>query len=242
MSTPYAAALPLYLIVPAHNEEKNIGPLLESYSRFYRHDVSRFHVVVNNTNDATVDIARNLSVEDPRIIVSNIEQAIGKGGAIIAGLKAVSEQIDYIGFVDADGAIAPAEYDKLLEKLSADPTIGLAIASRWVKGAKFIRKQTLSRQISSRAFNLIVRLIFGFNFHDTQCGAKILTYDSFIKIKDQLQESSFAFDIELLWQAKNLKIKTVEVPIDWQDRPGSSVVVAKNLKPVAEALWRIRFG
>ena len=47
------------------------------------------------------------------------------------------------------------------------------IGSRYVPGSKVTTPQGLFRRLESRTFNLIIRLLFGLPYNDTQCGAKV---------------------------------------------------------------------
>jgi glycosyltransferase involved in cell wall biosynthesis len=94
----------------------------------------------------------------------------GKGGALVEGFKAARGK--HVGFTDADKAVSPDEFYKLVEKLRFSEAEGV-IGSRRVKGAKILKKQPLLRRLASNLFNLFVRKMCGFDYKDTQCGAKV---------------------------------------------------------------------
>jgi len=72
--------------------------------------------------------------------------------------------------MDADASTSFSQMLTLYEILDgADVVIG----SRWIEGSVLIREQDLARKLESRVFNLIIRLLFGLSFKDTQCGAKV---------------------------------------------------------------------
>src|SRR6266700_511623 len=116
----------VYFILPAHNEEKNIARVLTDYSGFFTHPETRFQVVINNSWDATCHEARRIAQTDQRIIISNIPEAIGKGGAILSGFRAFASSLPYVGFIDGDGSIVPDETAKSIAALAQDHRLGAA--------------------------------------------------------------------------------------------------------------------
>lgn len=233
----------LYLILPAYNEEKNIARVLSDYTHFFLHPECRFHVVINNSTDKTNQIAWALAKEDSRILVTTIPESIGKGGAVKQGFdSSVTSSADYIGFSDSDGAVAASECAKLVQKLNHQPSLGLVIGSRWMTGAAITKRQSLSRQLLSRLFNFVIRSLFHLPYHDTQCGLKLFRRDALAKIAPYLQETSFAFDVELLWLSQRFAIQTREVPIVWHNSAQSSVRPLQISWSLVTALWRIRFS
>src|SRR6185437_1548504 len=106
----------------------------------------------------------------PIVSVIDFPDPIGKGGALIEGLR-LAPMADLIGYVDADGATGPKAFDDLVKQSDkADCIIG----SRWIKGAILHQSQTGRRQFASRVFHSIVQSLFWMNIRDTQCGAKVL--------------------------------------------------------------------
>ena len=84
------------------------------------------------------------------------DAAIGKGGALIEGLR-LAPLADLIGYVDADGATSPAAFADLVRHSGeADCVIG----SRWIPGAVLHQMQTGRRRFASRIFHAIVRIAF----------------------------------------------------------------------------------
>lgn len=231
----------IYLILPAYNEEKNIRSVLASLCHAFPEEHNQFHVVVNNSSDHTYLHALAEAASDKRIHVSNVRERIGKGGAILYGLRLASNT-QYVGFADADGSITPEAIYCLIQAFQHDSSLDMAISSRWLSGSRLAKKQSIIRQLSSRSFNWLVRILFAFPYKDTQCGAKLIRTESWRKIASHVTERSFAFDIDLLWQAKKAQLTVAEIPIPWHDTPSSSVNVVQSAWPIAKALFRIRLG
>ncbi len=214
----------LLLLIPAHNEERRIEPVLRDYARFFRENYrGKFQVVVllNGCTDNTLAVVQRVAAEFPVISALEFKEPIGKGGALIEGLK-LAPLADLIGYTDADGATPPHAFFELLKHIGeADCVIG----SRWLPGAVIHQSQASHRKLASRAFHLIVQLLFWMNIHDTQCGAKVIRREAVEKIHSNLRIADMAFDINLLVALKRAGFRILEVPTEWTDQAGSKVVL-----------------
>jgi glycosyltransferase involved in cell wall biosynthesis len=216
----------LVLVIPAHNEEKRIGPTLHEYSKFFeilekkkelKHTIL---VVINNTQDKTEQIVKNHIKNHKAVKYIDLKKG-GKGYAVIEGFKeSLKKRADYIGFVDADMATSPEEYYKLLTKLTQYDG---AIAERYSKGAVITPKPTLARYLAKKLFNLVVRTIMLLPYKDTQCGAKVFKRRVIEKVIPSLSMSQWAFDVELLYHANKKGFRIASVPTKWTDKEASKI-------------------
>jgi glycosyltransferase involved in cell wall biosynthesis len=212
----------LLILIPAYNEERRIEPVLRDYAKFFQDNYSgqfQLVVVLNGCTDNTLGVVQRVAAEFPTVRADEFKQPIGKGGALIEGLKLAS-QGDLIGYVDADGATPPHAFLELVRHMdNADCVIG----SRWMRGAVIHQSQAGHRQFASRAFHLVVQLLFWMNIHDTQCGAKVMRREVVEKIHPYLRIADLAFDINLLVSIKRAGFRILEVPTEWTDQAGSKV-------------------
>jgi glycosyltransferase involved in cell wall biosynthesis len=229
----------LLLLIPAYNEEERIEPVLRAYAAYFRdHYRGRFEIVVvlNGCVDDTLGVVRRVAAEYPEIRALNFPDPIGKGGALIEGLK-LAPSADLIGYVDADGATAPSAFLELVHRCQeADCAIG----SRWIPGAVLHQAQTSRRQFASRVFHAIVQALFWMNIRDTQCGAKVLRRSAVETIHSALQIADMAFDINLLYALKRARLRVVEVPTEWTDKIGSKVTLGRTSLTMLLSVIRLR--
>lgn len=229
----------LVLLIPAYNEERRIEPVLRDYARhFGQHYTGQFQIVVvlNGCTDNTLGIVRRVQAEYPRVCALEFTEPIGKGGALIEGLK-LAPTADLIGYVDADGATAPDAFLKLVQLTDrADCVIG----SRWLPGAVLHQSQSSRRQFASRVFHWIVQLFFRMNLHDTQCGAKVMHRQAVEKVHSALRIADMAFDINLLYALKRAQCSILEVPTEWTDKIGSKVALGKTSLTMLLSVIRLR--
>ncbi len=229
----------LLILIPAYNEEARIEPVLRDYAQFFQRNYSgkfRIFVVLNGCTDDTLGVVRRVAADFPGVRALEFRSAIGKGGALIEGLRLASLG-DVIGYTDADGATPPRAFLDLVKKIGAADCV---IGSRWIPGAVIHQSQTGKRQFASRAFHLIVQLLFWMNIRDTQCGAKVMKREVVEKIHEKLLIADMAFDINLLVAIKRAGFKILEVPTEWTDQIGSKVALTRTSLTMLLSVIRVR--
>jgi dolichyl-phosphate beta-glucosyltransferase len=85
----------------------------------------------------------------------------------------------------------------------------------------------------------MVRLLLLPGIRDTQCGFKLFTRDAAREIFSRAQVDRFAFDVEALVLAKELRYPIAEVPVLWFNSPDSRVTLLGGAQAYLE-LFRIR--
>ncbi len=229
----------LLLLIPAYNEEKRIEPVLREYgTHFQKKYQGKFQLVVvlNGCRDKTLGVVQRVAADFPSIHALEFPELIGKGGALIEGLK-LAPLAELIGYVDADGATPASAFHNLVKRTNeADCVIG----SRWVPGAVLHQEQTGRRQFTSRVFHLIVQTLFWMDIRDTQCGAKVMKREAVEKIHSSLRIADMAFDINLLYSLKRAGYRILEVPTEWTDKIGSKVTLLRTSLTMLLSVIRIR--
>jgi|SRR5580765_1452564 len=214
----------LLLLIPAYNEEARIEPVLRDYGLYFRdHFKGPFQLVVvlNGCRDNTRGVVERVAKEFPSISLLDFPAPIGKGGALIEGLKLASHA-EMIGYVDADGASAPHSFHELAQHLAAGEA-DCVIGSRWLPGSVLHQAQPLLRRFASRCFHLVVESLFWMHVKDTQCPCKVMKREVVEKIHSSLCIADLAFDVNLLVSVKRAGFKILEEPTEWTDKLGSKV-------------------
>src|SRR5947209_10621425 len=187
----------LLLLIPAYNEERRIEPVLREFGRYFTENYSgkfQLVVVLNGCRDNTLGVVQRVAAEFPFITALDFPDPIGKGGALIEGLKR-APAVDLVGYVDADGASPPRAFHELVKLTDkADCVIG----SRWLPGAVLHQAQTRLRRFTSRCFHLVVEMFLGMHIKDTQCPCKAVRRAAIEKIHSSLRIADLAFDVNLL--------------------------------------------
>jgi glycosyltransferase involved in cell wall biosynthesis len=215
----------LLLLIPAYNEERRIEPVLREYGAYFKeHYKGPFQLVVvlNGCKDNTLGVVQSVAREFPSISALDFPEPIGKGGALIEGLK-LAPTADLVGYVDADGASPPQAFHALAKMTDrADCVIG----SRWLPGAVLHQAQPWVRRFASRCFHFIVEFFLWLHIKDTQCPCKVMRRKAVETIYPSLRIADLAFDVNLLYSLKKAGFTILEVPTEWTDKIGSKVTAS----------------
>ena len=223
------------LVVPAYNEEARLREGLDRLLCAADVDLERLEVLVvdDGSSDQTVLAAQRELKKFPLGRVASRGTNEGKGAAVRTGLFLARG--GKVLFADADMSIDPDQIPRLLEALDESQ---IAIGARTIGGR--IDYSTLSRTLGGRAFNLMVRATCGIPFEDTQCGFKGFRRGEALLLAHLMTVTSFAFDVELLWIARQLRLSIREVPVSWTDFEGSSVSVRSHSSQMMRDILTMR--
>jgi len=215
------------IIIPAHNEQQRIKRTLDAYITFFNALKDKqicqadFIVVLNGCVDDTITVVGVIQATHNNVHIVDIKPA-GKGLAVKAGfLDALHRTNDLIGFVDADMATSPQAFYDLIAHI--DECDGI-IASRYMPESKVYPPRPWIKRWGSRlVYEPLVRLLFGINYYDFQCGAKIFRREVINKIACQMVVKRWSVDVEILYLCKKFGFKIKEYPTEWHDQVGSKL-------------------
>lgn len=203
----------LSVVIPAFNEEKRLAETLPGAKDYLAGRECEIIVVDDGSSDRTAEIAGKYGcrvIKHPR--------NLGKGAAVKSGVLAAKG--DLVLVTDADLAAPIAELPKLGAALKKGADV--AVGSREAPGAKVLRV-SFKRKLAGKAFNLLVRLITGLPYRDTQCGFKLFRKGAAEVLFSLSECKGYCFDVEILLFARELGLKVEEVGVSWADVPGSKV-------------------
>ena len=236
----------LSVIIPAYNEEKNInkGVLLDIWNYLKKQEYTWEVIFVDDkSTDSTLSLLRKFSEEHSGFLVL-AEPHRGKGGSVIAGI--LKAEGDIVLFTDMDQAAPLKEVEKFLPKF--ENGYDIVIGSR--KGRK---GAPLVRRIMAYGFSVLRVVILGLPYKDTQCGFKAFTRKAAQKIFSKLKVFSdkevskgshvtAGFDLEVLYIARKLKLRTVEVTVNWEHRETERINPVKDSLEGLKDLLKVRIN
>jgi dolichyl-phosphate beta-glucosyltransferase len=209
------------IVIPAYNESARIGPTLDRVLVYVRERAWNAEVLVVNdgSTDATAKIVRDYAAQHANLALIENPGNRGKGYSVRNGILHASGEI--VLFSDADLSSPIEEADKLFAALAAGAEV--AIGSRWLRAELQTERQPLHRQLFGRIFNLLLRVILGLRYKDTQCGFKAFTQRAARMIFPLQQIERWGFDPEILFLARKLGLKVEEIPVRWAHREGTTI-------------------
>ena len=163
----------------------------------------------------------------------------GKGYAVRNGM--LSARGEWILYTDADLSTPIEEADKLYCAARAKEAV-IAIGSRAVDRSLVEVHQSVFREYSGRSFNLVMRLLTGLPFEDTQCGFKLFEASAARAIFSRQLLDGFSFDVENLFIAKQCGLRAIEVPVRWANVEGSKVSLSQGIRSFLDLLTIRRNG
>ena len=148
----------LSAVLIAHNEEENIGGMIEGLLRDYRGELLEIIVVNDSSTDRTSDIVRAWMGRDGKVRLVEKGPPSGAGTALKTGFRNVSPKADYVLTMDSDFIENIKEVKSLIEAAEGEGRDG-AIGSRYMKGGRLVN-YPLMKKIMNRSFHFIVRALF----------------------------------------------------------------------------------
>jgi glycosyltransferase involved in cell wall biosynthesis len=209
------------IVIPAYNEGTRIGASLEKIASYIESQKLDAEVVVVNdgSRDNTVDVVRQFAGRIQNLVLVENPGNRGKGYSVRNGMT--HARGDVLLFTDADLSSPIEEAPKLFEAITKGADI--AIGSRWLRSELQTHRQPFYRQLFGRIFNLLLRMILGLRFRDTQCGFKAFTRLAAQSIFPWQKIERWGFDPEILYLAKRQGLKVVEVPVAWAHDEGTRI-------------------
>lgn len=158
----------LSLVLPAHNEEANIGIVVEQALATLPAFSDDFEIIVvdDGSRDGTRAIVERLSATDPRLKLVHHPVNRGYGGALTSGFRA--SRGDHVMFMDAD-----RQFD-ISDLALLSPFID---TFDMVAGFRKERHDPFHRRVNAEIFNVAVRILFGVHLRDIDCAFKVFRGD-----------------------------------------------------------------
>lgn len=148
----------------------------------------------------------------------------GKGYALKEGsLKA---QGDKIAWLDIDLQISPSRLNsflKVMDIYDAEAVIGNK------RNDYSVISYSLLRHIISNSYNLLIRVLFGINLRDTQCGIKLFRADTLKEMLPYVESCGFGFDLEVLCLLRDNKHIVMDSPVVVNQRIGAGSATVGNI-------------
>ena len=206
------------VIIPTYNEKENIEKIIRAINKLDK----QFHILVidDGSPDGTAAIVKRLMADEfaGGLFIVERPGKLGLGTAYIQGFKwALAHGYDYIFEMDADFSHDPDDLPRLYAACH-DEGADVAIGSRYVSGVNVVN-WPMGRVLMSYFASKYVRMVTGFNVHDTTAGFKCYRRRVLETIPlDKIRFKGYAFQIEMKFTAYKIGFKIKEVPVIFVNR------------------------
>jgi dolichyl-phosphate beta-glucosyltransferase len=228
------------IVIPAYNESARLRPTLDALLRYAEEQNWSVEILVvdDGSRDGTQDIVREYGKKNPAVMLLENPVNRGKGFSVREGMLQARGSICL--FTDADLSSPISEAGKLFEAIGEGADI--AIGSRWLRAELQTERQPLYRQLMGRIFNLVLRVVLGLNFVDTQCGFKAFRRDAAQRVFPLQRIERWAFDPEILFLARKAGLVTKEVAVRWAHSEGTRLHPFRDGMLMFGEVMRIRWN
>lgn len=212
----------LSVVIPAYNEERFIGTLLE---RLRAVDLSEFDTTCELivVDDCSKDRTAAIVAEFPDVVLHRMPRNGGKGAAVRAGLGLARGE--YIIIQDADLEYDPQDYVPMMRALietGADAVYGNRYAGDHRRGAlhRFLSarhpNQSWAAYLGGRSLSLAALAFTRRWIADTVTALKLFRRDVIVGL--DLRTSGFELDHEITSRVLARGVRIIEVPIRYDPR------------------------
>jgi glycosyltransferase involved in cell wall biosynthesis len=220
------------VVVPCHNEEMNVEPLVTSLINIYGGYIREIILVDDNSVDNTRKVISKLAEKYKVINPVFRTPPNGVGRAISDGYKAASGE--YILSMDCDFQHLLPEIRDLFDAAAKGYDV--------VVGSRFSRHSVLlnypyKKIIANRAFHLLARILFGGNFRDLTNNLKLMRREVVESL--ELTQPGFAVNAETGFQPMLQGFSVREVPISWINRSPDMGLSSFKLVKVGGGYWQV---
>ena len=181
-------------------------------------------IAEDGSTDGTPDLVRGRAAADPRIRLLHSDDRLGRGRALNRAFAEARGSI--VCYYDADLATDLRHLGELIGAIRGGAEI--ATGSRLLPSSDVER--TGEREVASRVYNALVRLLLGSRVHDHQCGFKAFRRERILALLPSVAAPHWFWDTEVLVRGQRAGYRVAEFPVVW--RTGKRTTV--RLKDVFE--------
>ncbi len=229
------------IVIPVYNEQEALPVCMERLVPFCREHLAEYKwrvVVANNgSTDNTWNVIQDLARKYPGEVTGVHLDQKGRGRALKKTW--LESPADAMCYMDVDLSTDIRHLPQLIGAVTKEG-YDVATGSRLKKGADTTR--STKREITSRGYNLLVKLFMQTKFSDAQCGFKAVTRKTAQELLPLVKNLNWFWDTELLILAEKNGYRIADFPVTWAEDPGTTVKIVKTAREDINGLMRLRFG
>lgn len=212
------------ITIPVYNEEATIEFQIKKLHKFlsaFENEENQFHILIadNGSTDQTKCIAETLVTSMDRVRLISVGQ---KGVGLALRKSWESSEADVIGYMDLDLATDLIHLSEVISTFLLDKS-DVVNASRLLPTST-VQNRKVSRAISSRGLNYLLRMIFRTRVSDAMCGFKFIKRNVLeTALANGATSDGWFFATQFLLISEMMGFRIKEIPVSWVDDGNSKV-------------------
>ncbi|MDD1656533.1 MAG: glycosyltransferase family 2 protein [Methanomicrobiales archaeon] len=221
-------------VIPVFNDRAALTTALPRSVEVLSSLTPSFEILVaeDGSTDGSADLVREQALRDPRIRLLHSDARQGRGRALSRAFREATGSI--VCYYDVDLATDMSHLGELIGAIRDG--YDMSTGSRLMPSSDV--KRTGEREVASRGYNLLVRVILGSRLHDHQCGFKGFRRDRILSLLLSVKATHWFWDTEVLVRGQRAGYRICEFPVRWMASRGTTVK-PKDVAEMGGAILRL---
>jgi glycosyltransferase involved in cell wall biosynthesis len=215
----------LDIAIPVYNEERVLEQSVRTLHAHVQAQIpfaTSITIVDNASTDGTRLVGMRLACELDRVRFVHLPEK-GRGRALRAAWMGSDAHV--LAYMDVDLSTRLESLTALIAPILLGRS-DIVIGSRLAGGARVTR--SAERELISRGYNLLLRVVLHTRFRDAQCGFKAIRAQVAHDLVPIVRDQGWFFDTELLVVAQRAGVRIHELPVHWVEDPDSRVNIPRT--------------
>jgi glycosyltransferase involved in cell wall biosynthesis len=226
------------LVIPVYNDREALETAIPAALAALAEICDKYEIIIaeDASTDGSREYAAHLANGNPYLIHMPRDERGGRGSAL--ALAAQQALYDIYVYFDVDLATDIKHLKPLIYAIVKGCDI--ATGSRLLPASNITR--STGREIKSRGYNFLVRILLQSTVHDHQCGFKAFNRQKLLTLLPAVQDTHWFWDTEVLVLGQSAGYKACERPVHWVEGEGTTVKQSDVFAMGASILklwWRI---
>jgi len=206
-------------VIPVYNDRKALTGAIPLSVSTLEAITPDFELIIaeDGSTDGSAELVRSWMEKDSRVRLFHSDERLGRGRALNRAFLAADGKI--VCYYDVDLATDMKHLSTLIGAISSGYDI--STGSRLLPESRIQRSG--GREIASRGYNFLVRVVLGSRLHDHQCGFKAFSRDRVLAIIPSVKDTHWFWDTEVLVRAERKGYRICEFPVVWEQGEKTTV-------------------
>ncbi len=226
------------IVLPAYNEARRIRETVNKVIEAAEKMGYDYEIIIaeDGSTDGTDKIAAEIAKTNDKVVHLHSDERLGRGRALMNAFEHAKG--DIVVYMDVDLSTSLDHLKELVDSIAVEG-YDVATGSRLLKESK--AERPLKRDLASKVYNLLVRLMLGSKIRDHQCGFKAFKKDVILDIGKKVKDNHWFWDTEVLVLAQKLGYKVKEIPVVWKHGGETKVEFGKDVVYMFSQILRMWF-